>query len=165
MTGLLKKIFLANNWNLTGKMKKIFVVFLLGMLMFSCEDKAKDEVKHVQKVVYYYAETDIPWVAYIYDVVGNDSTWVEEVWFHENGELQLIGPIVDNKREGEFRGYYPSGKLMSVGEFKHGKREGKGTIYYENGNVNIINYYCRGKACGMWGYYNEDGELVDVKEY
>lgn len=143
-------------------MKKFFVVILLGMLMFSCEDK--DAVKHVSKVIYYYAETDIPWVTYIYDVVGTDSTWVEEVWYHENGELQLIGPIVDNKREGEFRGYYPSGELMSVGVFKNGKREGKGKIYFENGNVNINNEYCDGHPCGYWEYFNEDGDLVDIIE-
>lgn len=161
MTGLLKTIFLENHWNLTDKMKKILGIVLLGMLMFSCKDK----VQHVQKVIHYYAETDIPWVTYIYDVVGTDSTWVEEKWYHENGALQLEGKIVDNQREGEFRGYYPSGKLMSVGEFKQGKREGKGTIYYENGVVSIENEYCGGKKCGLWKFYDEDGNLESVKEF
>ena len=99
-------------------MKKILVVFCLIMVFVSCKEK----VMHVEKVAYTYAETDIPWIVYYYDVVGNDSTWVEEKWFHENGNLSLEGKIVDNKREGLFKGYYPSGELMSVGEFKNGKR-------------------------------------------
>ena len=57
----LKTIFLVNNWNLTDKMKKVFGIILLGMLLFSCKDKT---VRHVQKVIHYYAETDIPWVIY-----------------------------------------------------------------------------------------------------
>ena len=155
-------IFLVNNWNLTDKMKKFFGFILLGMLMFSCHD---NKVKHVQKVVHYYVETETPWVTYIYDVVGTDSIWVEERWYHENGTLELEGKIVDNKREGVFKGYYPSGNLMSVGEFKNGKREGKGTIYYENGVVSIENEYCGGKMCGIWKFYDEEGNLNSVKEF
>lgn len=162
MTEKLKTIFLENHWNLTDKMKRIFGLLLLGMLVFSCQDK---HLRHVQKVAYYYIETDIPWVIYYYDVVGKDSTWVEERWFHENGVLQLEGKIVDNQREGEFRGYYPSGELMSVGTFVKGKREGKGIIYYENGQVNIENEYLDGKPHGLWRYYDEEGNLVDVIQH
>ena len=130
--------------------------------MFSCHEKS---VRHVQKVAYYYAETDLPWVIYYYDVVGNDSTWVEEKWYHENGALQLEGKIMKNKREGEFRGYYPNGKLMSVGSYVNGKREGKGKIYYDNGQVYIENEYCNDEPCGTWKMYDEYGNLVKEGYY
>ena len=130
--------------------------------MFSCQDTT---VRHTQKVIHYYAETDLPWVIYYYDVVGKDSTWVEEKWFHENGVLQLEGHVMNNKREGEFRGYYPTGELMSVGVFVEGKREGKGKIYFKSGKVNIENDYLNGKPYGIWKYYDEDGNLVDVKSF
>lgn len=142
-------------------MKKLFVLLSIVLVLAACHTKTK----RVQKVIYCYAETDIPWVTYIYDVKGKDSTWIAEKWYHENGALQLEGNIVDNQREGEFKGYYPSGELMSVGSFVKGKREGKGKIYFENGKVNIINNYCAGKPCGIWEFFNEDGDLVDVKEY
>ena len=135
---------------------------MLALVFVACQDK---QVRHVQKVAYYYAETDLPWVVYYYDVVGTDSTWVEEKWFHENGVLSLEGKIVDNQREGEYRGYYPTGELMSVGSFVKGKREGKGKIYFENGIVNIENEYRDGKPYGIWTYYDEEGNFVDVKEY
>lgn len=153
---------MANNLNLNVDMKKIFVIILLALIVASCQDKT---VRHVQKVVRYHTGTDLPWVIYYYDVVGKDSTWVEERWFHENGVLNLEGKIVDDKREGEFRGYFPSGELMSVGKFVKGKREGKGKIYHENGVVNTENEYRNGKPYGIWKYYDENGSLVDVKEY
>lgn len=143
-------------------MKKFFGIILLSLVMFSCQDKT---ARHAQVVKHYYAETDLPWVIYYYDVVGKDSTWVEEKWYHENGVLQLEGKIVDNQREGEFRGYFPTGELMSVGKFKKGLREGKGKIYFEDGKVNIENEYRNGKPAGIWKYYDEDGNLVDVKDY
>lgn len=159
MTEKLKKKIMVNNWNLTDNMKKFFGIVLLGMLVFSCQDK---KVHQVQKVVYNYAETDIPWIVYYYDVIGEDSTWVEEKWYHENGELQLEGKIVDNLREGEFKGYYPTGELMSVGTFVKGKREGKGKIYYTNGMVSTENEYHDGNPSGIWKYYDEEGNLIDV---
>ena len=143
-------------------MKKLLRIIALVFVFASCQD---NKVKHVQKVIHCYAETDIPWVTYIYDVVGTDSIWVEERWYHENGELQLEGKIVDNQREGEFRGYFPTGELMSVGNFVKGKREGKGKIYFESGKINVINEYCDGKPCGIWEYFDEEGNLVDVTEY
>ena len=157
MTEKLKTIFLENNWNLTDKMKKYFGLVLLGMLMFSCQDKG---VRHVQKVVCYYAETNLPWVIYYYDVVGKDSICVEERMFHENGVLELEGKIVDNKREGEFRGYFPTGELMSVGSYVHGKREGKGNLYYDNGQIYVENEYCNDEPCGTWRMYDEEGILI-----
>ncbi len=143
-------------------MKKLLIFVSLALFFAACQDKTP---RQAQKVIHCYAETDTPWVTYIYEVVGNDSTWVEERWYHENGVLQLEGHIVDNQRDGEFRGYYPSGELMSVGTFVKGKRQGKGKIYFESGKINIINEYCDGKPCGMWEYYDEDGNLVNVREY
>lgn len=143
-------------------MKKLLIIINLVLVFASCQDKS---VRHVQKVAHYYVESDLPWVIYYYDVVGKDSTWVEERWFHENGVLQLEGKIVDNQREGEFKGYYPTGELMSVGKFVKGKREGKGFIYHENGVVSTENEYHNGHPTGLWKYYDEEGHLVDVKQY
>ena len=143
-------------------MKKLLIIILLALVFVACQDK---QVRHVQKVAYYYAETELPWVIYYYDVVGKDSTWVEEKWYHENGVLQLEGQIVDNQREGQFKGYYPSGELMSVGTFVKGKREGRGIVYHENGMISIDGHYKNGEMTGVWKYYDEEGNLIDVKEY
>ena len=138
-------------------MKKLLIIIMLALVFVACQDK---QVRHVQKVACYHPETDLPWIIYYYDVVDTDSTWVEEKWYHENGVLELEGKIVDNMREGEFRGYYPTGELMSVGSFVKGKREGKGRLYYDNGQIHVENEYCNDKPCGKWKLYDEDGMFV-----
>ena len=145
-------------------MKKLLIITLLSLVVASCNDNKEAQkdsrVRHYQKVAYYYAESGLPWDVFYYDIIGNDTICVAEKMFHENGVLQLEGKIVDNKREGEFKGYYPSGKLMSVGNYVNGKREGKGTLYYENGQVNIENEYCNDKPCGAWKKYDYDGKFL-----
>ena len=143
-------------------MKKVLGIITLLLIAASCQN---NDVRHVEKIKYRYAESGKPWVIYYYEVVGRDSTWVEEKWFHENGLLSLEGRIVDNRREGLFKGYYPDGHLMSEGRFEKGLRQGKGKIYYESGAVNIENEYLDGKPFGLWKYYDEEGNLADVKEY
>ena len=45
-------------------MKKLLGIIALVLVFASCQDNS---VRHVQKVIHYYAETDIPWVIYYYD--------------------------------------------------------------------------------------------------
>ena len=143
-------------------MKKIFVILGLALLLASCQSR---DVRLVERVAVRYAESGKPWVIYYYEVVGKDSTCVEEKWFHENGILSLEGRIVDGKREGVFKGYYPTGELMSVGKFVKGQREGQGKIYFRSGKVNVENMYRNGEPYGVWKYYDEAGNITDVKEY
>jgi hypothetical protein len=143
-------------------MKKLLIFVSIALVFAACQDK---NPKRVQKVIHCYAETDIPYVTYIYEVVGTDSTWIAEKWYHENGNVMLEGKVVDNQREGEYLGYYPTGELMSVGNFVHGKREGKGKIYFESGKVSTNNEYCDGKPCGVWEFFDEDGNLIGIREY
>lgn len=143
-------------------MKKLLNIIALSLVLASC---ASDEVRHSEKVVRRHDTNNSPWIVYYYDIVGRDSTWVGEKWFHDNGVLNLEGPIVDGKREGLFKGYYPSGKLMSTGNFKNGLREGRGVVYHENGNISIDGNYKNGAMTGIWKFYDEDGNVINVMEY
>jgi len=143
-------------------MKKLLNIIILALVLASCTSK---EVRHCEKVVRRHDTNNTPWIVRYYDVVGKDSTWVSEKWFHDNGVLNLEGPIVNGKREGHFKGYYPSGKLMSVGDFKDGLREGRGVVYHEDGSISIEGDYKAGKPYGIWKFYNEAGEIIDVQEF
>lgn len=143
-------------------MKKLLSIFILALILSSC---TSGEVRNCEKVVRRHDTNNTPWIVYYYDVVGRDSTWVEEKWYHDNGVLNLEGPIVNGKREGLFKGYYPSGKLMSTGVFHDGLREGRGVVYHENGNISIEGNYKDGAMTGIWKFYDENGEVIDVQEY
>ncbi|MDO5342153.1 MAG: hypothetical protein Q4F69_06840 [Bacteroidia bacterium] len=142
-------------------MRKLFYIVFSVFIFASC---ATDETRHSEKVVRRH-DNNSPWIVFCYDVTGKDSVWVSEKWFHDNGVLNLEGPIVNGKREGHFKGYYPSGKLMSEGDFKNGLREGRGVVYHENGSVSIEGDYREGDPAGIWTFYNEEGEIIDVHDF
>ena len=127
--------------------------------MFSCSDNI---VRTEQVVVENHATNNTPKIVRFYEVKGKTRTWVKEVWYHENGNVNVEGPIKDDKRHGDWKGYYPEGELMSVGRFENGRREGKGTVYHQNGQVSFECEYHEGKPCGLWKYFDEDGNLIDV---
>lgn len=143
-------------------MRKLFHLAFLALVLASC---ATNEIRHSEKVVRRHDTNNSPWIVFYYDIAGKDSTCVGEKWFHDNGVLNLEGPIVNGKREGHFKGYYPSGRLMSEGDFKDGKREGRGVVYHENGGVSIEGDYKEGSPVGLWTFYNEEGEIIDIQEY
>lgn len=143
-------------------MNKLLNIIILALVLASCTSK---EVRHCEKVVRRHDTNNSPWIVRYYDVVGKDSTWVFEKWFHDNGTLNLEGPIVNGKREGSFKSYYPSGKLMSKGTFHEGLREGRGVVYFENGGISIDGNYKNGEMTGIWKYFDENGKIIDIKEY
>lgn len=143
-------------------MKNFIIALFSVLILVSC---VSGEVRHCEKVIKRHDTNNAPHIVYYYDIVGKDSTCVAEKWFHDNGVLNLEGPIVNGKREGAFRSYYPSGKLMSTGFFENGNREGHGIVYHENGVISIQGDYKNGKPQGLWEFYNEEGELIEAIEY
>lgn len=136
--------------------KKIASILLIFISIISCSRSTiiEDVVEHYdegnKKVVHYYAEKR-----------NGERTWVKEVWFYKEGMKHLEGPIVNGKRNGEFKSYNKSGNILSEGIFVNGKREGKATIYHENGNIHYEGFYKEGKECGIWKFYDENGTLYN----
>ena len=144
-------------------MRKLFLIFVIALFGLSCSNSVDNAKKTFEKVVERNTN-NTPKIVYYYEVQGTDTTWVKEAWFHDNGNLNLEGAIVNNKREGKWESYYPTGELMSVGNFKNGLREGRGVIFFKNGNTSIDVYYHEGKQCGVWTYFNEDGIILSVED-
>lgn len=134
--------------------KKIFLVASIFLSILSCsrniivENIIEQYDDGSQKVVHYYQEKK-----------NGELTWIRETWFYQEGMKHLEGPIVDGKRNGEFKSYYKSGTVLSEGNFIDGKRDGKAVVYYENGKINYEGFYQNGKECGIWKFYDEDGNL------
>ena len=102
--------------------KKIFLVAISFLTIFSCsrytivEDIIEQYEEGGSKVVHYYQEKK-----------NGERVWIKETWFYKEGMKHLEGPIVDGKRNGDFKSYYKSGNVLSEGNFVDGKREGKAT--------------------------------------
>ncbi|MBE6347045.1 MAG: hypothetical protein E7067_07600 [Lentimicrobiaceae bacterium] len=97
--------------------------------------------------------------SYKVDKDGN-KTKVRETWYYMEGMKHLDGPIVNDKRNGEFETYYKTGQVMSKGYFVDGIREGEAVTYNENGNIRYMGQYKNGKECGIWKFYDEEGNIV-----
>lgn len=136
--------------------RKIFIAFFIFASMISCsrniitEDIVEQYEEGGKKVVHYYQENK-----------DGGRVWIREAWFYKEGMKHLEGPIVDGKRNGEFKAYYKSGNVMSIGNFVNGKREGKAVVYHENGKINYEGFYKDGKECGIWKFYDEKGTLYN----
>lgn len=136
--------------------RNIFLAVSILLAIFSCsrniiiEDITEQYEDGKSKVVHYYQEKK-----------NGERIWIKETWFYQEGMKHLEGPIVDGKRNGEFKAYYKSGNVLSEGNFVDGKREGKATVYYENGKVNYEGFYKNGRECGIWKFYDEEGNLYN----
>ena len=136
--------------------RKIFLLTSIFLSVFSCsrnlliEDIIEQYDDGGSKVVHYYQEKN-----------NGEKVWIRETWFYQEGMKHLDGPIVNGKRNGEFKAYYKSGNVLSEGNFVDGKREGKATVYYENGNVNYEGFYKNGRECGIWKFYDEEGNMYN----
>ncbi len=132
--------------------KKIFLAVSIFLSIFSCsrnmivEDIIEQYDDGSKKVVHYYQEKK-----------NGEMTWIRETWYYQEGMKHLEGPIVNGKRNGEFKAYYKSGIVLSEGNFVDGKRDGKAKVYYESGKLNYEGFYKDGKECGVWKFYDENG--------
>ena len=134
--------------------KKIFLVASIFLSILSCSRNII-----VENIIEQYDDGGKKVVHYYQEKRNGELTWIKETWFYQEGMKHLEGPIVDGKRNGEFKSYYKSGTVLSEGNFIDGKRDGKAVVYYENGKINYEGFYQNGKECGIWKFYDEDGNL------
>jgi antitoxin component YwqK of YwqJK toxin-antitoxin module len=90
---------------------------------------------------------------------------VKEVEFYETGQVKMEGGMKGDKREGEWKAYFPDGRLQSEGTFVNGLRTGKATVWQSNGNLLQEGFYKEGKHVGHWKWYDEQGDLLREEDY
>lgn len=96
------------------------------------------------------------------DVERSESRLVIE--HYENGDLNMIGHTIDNKKEGEWR-LFRRQRLFSVQNYHEGVQHGKEVSYdWCTGKVLEEGQYEMGEPVGLW-YFYDDGELVAIREY
>ena len=96
------------------------------------------------------------------EVNRSESKLVVE--YHENGELNMTGYTIDDKKEGEWR-LFRRQRLFSVQNYYEGVQHGKEVSYeFCTGKVLEEGQYKMGEPVGPW-YFYDDGELVAIREY
>ncbi len=80
-------------------------------------------------------------------------------WKGEMDSMKIEFDVVNGKKEGNFRSYYPNGKLLMSGGIKNNRNEGEWKYFYDNGQVESFGLFKDDKADGKWTWYYPDGTL------
>lgn len=93
------------------------------------------------------------------------GTCVKEVEYYESGQVKMEGGMKGDKRDGEWKAYFPDGRMQSIGTFVNGLRTGKATVWQSNGNLLQEGNYKEGRHVGHWKWYDEQGNLLREEDY
>ncbi len=80
--------------------------------------------------------------------------------YYPGGTVAYSGGFAEDNFEGDGIEYYESGNERFGGTFKAGLYSGKGVLYYQNGGKLYEGDFERGQFSGEGRYYGEDGALV-----
>jgi antitoxin component YwqK of YwqJK toxin-antitoxin module len=94
---------------------------------------------------------------------SNDSLFVE--FYTINGVKESEGYMIDKKRTGIWKYFYPTGKVMSEENYVNGKLEGEQLVYYPDGQVTEFAVYKNGLLDGTLSKYASNGVLIEEVNY
>ena len=138
-----------------SNMKKVLLFFAVMFAMVSCTAQL------TEKVVETYPDGNTLKTQYF----DKQGVCVKEVEYYESGQVKMEGGMKGDKREGEWKAYFPDGRVQSIGTFVDGLRTGVATVWQENGNLLQEGFYKEGKHCGKWKFYDEQGDLIKEVDY
>ena len=136
-------------------MKKWFMLLAVALAFAACSTQLEE------KVVETYPDGKTQKSQFF----NKRGTCVKEVELYETGQVKMEGGMKGEKRDGEWKAYFPDGRIQSEGAFVNGLRTGKATVWQANGNLLQEGYYKEGKHVGKWKYYDEMGDLVKEVDY
>ncbi|MFO7526109.1 MAG: hypothetical protein R6W68_11725 [Ignavibacteriaceae bacterium] len=99
-----------------------------------------------------------------FDVVDGKKNGIFVI-YNQNGNVETIGYIENEKNYGEWKYYYPNGVLESVGKFREDKPDSVWNWYYMTGTVKQTGEFSGGKKHGEWKYYDDFGNHYLTMKY
>ena len=138
-----------------SNMKKVLLFFAVMFAMVSCTAQL------TEKVVETYPDGKTLKTQYF----DKQGVCVKEVEYYESGQVKMEGGMKGEKREGEWKAYFPDGRVQSIGTFVNGLRTGVATVWQENGNLLQEGFYKEGRHCGKWKFYDEQGDIIKEVDY
>ena len=85
--------------------------------------------------------------------------------YHPNGQLKIIGDLLNGKKVGNWIEYYLSGIKKSEGQFANGKKDGPWVYYFLNAKIKEKQFFIDGNKDGLWEKFNVQGTVVQTESY
>lgn len=95
----------------------------------------------------------------------NDPNRKMMKYYWDNGQVQLIGFFLQNKKDGRWTEFFENGSMSAEAFFVDDKKDSVHKTYYENGVVASIEKYNVGKKVGQWEYYDTSGKLDHKRNF
>ena len=101
------------------------------------------------------------------DLDGSSNCAHELITYHDNGNIEEIGCLNDQKRKiGSWSHYNVNGKkIAGIGFDSQGKRHGQWLIWDDNGILRAQMEYRHGTRIGKWSVWNTSGDLINQRTY
>ncbi len=95
------------------------------------------------------------------------SNETERIERYETGAISRTVPMVNGKKQGMMKDFYPDGKLMAERWFENGLQSGRTVIYYPTGKIKEVQYFQGGQQTSgdtLWYENNQIQFAVTFKE-
>ena len=96
------------------------------------------------------------------------TTGLIKEYFQNNGNPVHVHReyyVVDGRREGEYRDYYPNGTLRTTLTYVNNLKEGEGRHFSHTGNLQIVAHYKDDKLNGEYVSYMNDGRVYKIRYF
>ena len=159
---------------------KYLVLFSFLFFITSCKHEKNTRISKSNILIekrdslIYKQKSDKPYTGIIIDTVKNEimeyhvKNGLKEGQFkisNLNGQVEMIGNMINNKNEGEWKYYYPDGQLESIGVFKNDTPSGKWIFYYATGIKKEEGNYQEGERDGKWIEYDSTGKVINYTNF
>lgn len=159
--------------------KYISSVILIAVIIFSCTPENKKSEKDWNLIfrdglLYTDSLATEPFTGYYkgkvmgksieYEVIDGKRNGIF-VLYSENGFVETLGYLKENRNHGEWKYFYPDGELESVGIFNYDKPDSVWSWFYKNGLIMQEGKFDNGKKEGEWKHFDDFGNLTLILKY
>ncbi|MQP53527.1 MULTISPECIES: toxin-antitoxin system YwqK family antitoxin [unclassified Flavobacterium] len=147
--------------------KKQFVGFSYYMLIGLEEQLGKEISKHKKEITTFYEKYYMVdfWNQFAKRNVEHFGKTEEVVVYLNDGKPFILGPVVNNKKEGKFKLLGENGNIEGELNLKNDELDGLQKYFDEKGNLEMEKMYAAGKLNGEKKEYYSNGNISVIENY
>src|SRR5690554_6051401 len=93
--------------------------------------------------------------------VENDGSYTGNiVSYYENGQIEEIGTMAANIKEGHWNRFDEAGNKIAIAQYRQGQKHGTWKVWSPEGVLRVVMEYDKGKRVGTWKFYDDLGNLT-----
>lgn len=144
-------------------MKKLFILFLTWLPLFSMAQKIPDYGLHQVRI----NDTDKTILAEILPVktMSQVRSELDYYWYGANRIHRQQGGFSGQLLNGTYQEYYQNKSLKTQGAFEKGLRNGVWKDWNENGRLSLLTTWDNGLRSGRFSLYNTEGKVIQSGSY